>query len=177
LHASPAPQLVNGAKGPTVAVLNPVAVIVGVPHRTFTLWQVARGLVWSVGVVLAGYELGSHIINVDHDLLPIIALIVAVSLTPIALEVLRGTPGPLSRRHSGRGSQLGKRIAAPRRDGLSVKPVPGTEELVEPCAETVEPTGLACTLAPLGGARRRADAPRRDERGRAPWSGCSWRRR
>jgi membrane-associated protein len=63
-------------------VLNPLAGIVGVTQRTFTLWQVAGGLAWSVGVVLAGYELGSHITNVDHYLLPIIALIVAVSLTP-----------------------------------------------------------------------------------------------
>jgi membrane-associated protein len=71
-------------------VLNPLAGIVGVPQRTFTLWQVAGGLVWSVGVVLAGYELGSHITNVAHYLLPIIALIIAVSLTPIALELFRG---------------------------------------------------------------------------------------
>lgn len=71
-------------------VLNPLAGIAGVPQRTFTLWQVAGGLFWSVGVVIAGYELGSHISNVDHYLLPIIALIIAVSLTPIGLELIRG---------------------------------------------------------------------------------------
>jgi len=44
-------------------------------------------------VVLAGYWLGSHIRNVDRYLLPIIALIVVVSLIPVAVEVLRGRRG------------------------------------------------------------------------------------
>jgi len=70
-------------------VLNPLAGIVGVPARTFTVWQVAGGLLWSVGVVLAGYALGSHISNVDRYLLPIIAVIIVVSLIPIAVELWR----------------------------------------------------------------------------------------
>ena len=35
-------------------VLNPLAGAIGVPTRTFTVWQVAGGLVWSVGITLAG---------------------------------------------------------------------------------------------------------------------------
>ncbi|MET7381647.1 DedA family protein [Streptomyces sp. NPDC005526] len=70
-------------------VLNPMAGALGVPARTFTLWQVVGGLVWSVGLVLAGYALGSSIPNVDKYLLPVIALIVVVSLIPLAVEVLR----------------------------------------------------------------------------------------
>ncbi|MDF3299022.1 DedA family protein [Streptomyces tropicalis] len=70
-------------------VLNPMAGALGVPLRTFTVWQVAGGLVWSVGLVLAGYALGSSIPNVDKYLLPVIALIVIVSLIPLAAEVLR----------------------------------------------------------------------------------------
>lgn len=70
-------------------VLNPLAGIVGVPARTFTVWQVAGGLLWSVGVILAGYALGSHISNVDRYLLPIIAVIIVVSLIPIAVELWR----------------------------------------------------------------------------------------
>lgn len=70
-------------------VLNPLAGIVGVPARTFAVWQVAGGLLWSVGVILAGYALGSHVSNVDRYLLPIIAVIIAVSLIPIAIEVWR----------------------------------------------------------------------------------------
>ncbi|MEU5085387.1 DedA family protein [Streptomyces sp. NPDC021356] len=70
-------------------VLNPVAGALGVPVRTFTLWQVAGGLVWSLGLTLAGYALGSSVPNIDKYLLPVIALIVVVSLIPLAAEVLR----------------------------------------------------------------------------------------
>jgi membrane-associated protein len=70
-------------------VLNPMAGTVGVPVRVFTLWQVVGGLVWSVGLTLAGYALGSRIPNVDKYLLPIVALIIVVSLIPVALEVRR----------------------------------------------------------------------------------------
>jgi len=70
-------------------VLNPLAGVLRVPARVFTLWQILGGVVWSVGVVLAGFWLGSHIRNVDRYLLPIIALIVVVSLIPVAVEVLR----------------------------------------------------------------------------------------
>jgi membrane-associated protein len=70
-------------------VLNPTAGVVGIPARTFTLWQIIGGLIWSLGVVLAGDLLGSHISNVDHYLLPIIAVIVVLSLIPIGIEVLR----------------------------------------------------------------------------------------
>ncbi|HEY3631351.1 MAG TPA: DedA family protein [Jatrophihabitantaceae bacterium] len=70
-------------------VLNPLAGVLGVPARTFTSWQIAGGLVWSIGVTLAGYVLGSHISNVDHYLLPIIAVVVVLSLIPIAVELRR----------------------------------------------------------------------------------------
>jgi membrane-associated protein len=70
-------------------VLNPMAGTVGVPLRVFTLWQVVGGVIWSVGLTLAGYALGSRIPNVDKYLLPIVALIIVVSLIPVALEVRR----------------------------------------------------------------------------------------
>src|SRR4029079_6000182 len=70
-------------------VLNPLAGVVGVPVRTFTIWQLAGGIVWSVGVTWAGYWLGSSIHNIDHYLLPIIAVIVLISLLPIAIEAAR----------------------------------------------------------------------------------------
>ncbi|MFF1675616.1 DedA family protein [Streptomyces sp. NPDC058256] len=70
-------------------VLNPMAGALGVPVRTFTLWQVTGGLVWSLGLTLAGYALGSSVPNVDRYLLPIVAVIVALSLIPVASEVYR----------------------------------------------------------------------------------------
>ena len=74
-------------------VLNPLAGTVGVPVRVFTLWQVIGGLIWSLGVTLAGYALGSRIPNIDKYLLPIIAGIIVISLIPVALEVLRSRKG------------------------------------------------------------------------------------
>ncbi|MFF9375799.1 DedA family protein [Streptomyces griseoluteus] len=70
-------------------VLNPLAGVLAVPARTFALWQVVGGLVWTVGLVLAGYGLGASVPNVDRYLLPIIAVIVIVSLVPVGLELLR----------------------------------------------------------------------------------------
>ncbi|WP_406349178.1 DedA family protein [Streptomyces sp. NBC_00144] len=75
-------------------VLNPMAGALRVPARTFTLWQVLGGLLWSQGLVLAGYALGSSIPNVDNYLLPIIAVIVIVSLIPLVAELRR------SRKHT-----------------------------------------------------------------------------
>ncbi|MCF3963362.1 DedA family protein [Streptomyces fuscigenes] len=78
-------------------VLNPLAGVLGVPPRVFAFWQAAGGVVWAAGLVVAGYVLGASVPNVDRYLLPIIALIVAVSLLPLALELLR------SRRRAARG--------------------------------------------------------------------------
>jgi membrane-associated protein len=46
-------------------------------------------VIWSAGVVLAGYALGSTIPSIDTYLLPIIAVIVIVSLIPVGLELFR----------------------------------------------------------------------------------------
>ncbi|MEY9846790.1 DedA family protein [Streptacidiphilus sp. MAP5-3] len=70
-------------------VLNPMAGALNVPVKVFTLWQIVGGVVWSIGVTLAGYALGSSIPNIDNYLLPIIGVIVVLSLIPIALELLR----------------------------------------------------------------------------------------
>ncbi|MFF3176775.1 DedA family protein [Streptomyces sp. NPDC057900] len=70
-------------------VLNPLAGALDVPARVFALWQVIGGVVWTAGLVLAGYALGSSVPNVDRYLLPIVALVVVVSLIPLAAELLR----------------------------------------------------------------------------------------
>ncbi|WP_217553521.1 DedA family protein [Streptomyces sp. GbtcB6] len=82
-------------------VLNPMAGALEVPVRTFTQWQVVGGLVWSLGLTLAGYALGSSIPNVDRYLLPLVALIVLVSLIPVLAEVYRGRRAAAS--EEGRG--------------------------------------------------------------------------
>lgn len=69
--------------------INPLAGAVQVSLRSFTVWQVVGGLVWACGVPIAGWQLGAHINNIDHYLLPIIAVIIAASLLPVAVELRR----------------------------------------------------------------------------------------
>jgi membrane-associated protein len=66
-----------------------VAGILSAPTKVFTLWQVLGGLLWTVGVTLAGYGLGASIPGIDQYLLPVIAVIVVVSLIPVGLELWR----------------------------------------------------------------------------------------
>ena len=82
-------------------VLNPMAGALDVPVRTFTLWQVVGGVIWSAGVTLAGYGLGSTIPSIDTYLLPIIAVIVIVSLIPIGLELSRARRASRTPDHPG----------------------------------------------------------------------------
>jgi membrane-associated protein len=85
-------------------VLNPLAGALGVPARVFTVWQVVGGLVWTVGLVLAGYGLGSSVPNVDRYLLPIVALVVIVSLIPLVLEMGRSRARSRERRAAEEGT-------------------------------------------------------------------------
>jgi membrane-associated protein len=71
-------------------VLNPFAGTVRMDARHFTLWQSIGGVVWTCGIVLAGYLLGSRIPGIDTYLLPIIAGVVLVSLIPVGLELRQG---------------------------------------------------------------------------------------
>jgi len=70
-------------------LMNPLAGILEVETRTFVLWQVIGGLVWSVGVTLAAYGVGHSIHNLDHYLIPIVLVIVVLSLIPLVVELRR----------------------------------------------------------------------------------------
>jgi membrane-associated protein len=101
-------------------VLNPMVGALDVPVRTFTLWQVAGGLIWSVGVTLAGYALGSTIPSIDRYLLPIIALIVVLSLIPIGIGLVRtraatrSSAGDSGDRNTAADADQRPRAASPR---------------------------------------------------------------
>ncbi len=77
-------------------VLNPVAGILGVPPGRFLLYNTIGAILWTDTVLLAGYAAGrilgtrADASNVDRYILPLVALIILASLTPIAIEVYRG---------------------------------------------------------------------------------------
>jgi membrane-associated protein len=60
-------------------------------YRRFLAFNLIGGVLWAIGVTLAGYFLAAIIgpENIDKYLLPIIILIVAVSIAPSAYHVLR----------------------------------------------------------------------------------------
>ena len=71
-------------------ILNPLCGIIGIPAKKFFVWNLIGSYIWTVGIVSAGYLLGEKLQgSVDRYLLPIVALIVAASLMPITLEILR----------------------------------------------------------------------------------------
>jgi len=57
-------------------------------YRTFVVFNVVGGLLWGVGVTLLGYFLG-QVKTVEENLELAILVIVAISLMPIVLEVLK----------------------------------------------------------------------------------------
>lgn len=82
---------------PIVRTFAPIlAGVGGMRYRTFAVFNVAGGMLWAVGVTTAGYVLGRSIPSIDRYLLPVIALIVAVSVAPVAREVVRGRRRPVA---------------------------------------------------------------------------------
>ena len=72
---------------PIVRTFAPIVAGVGtMKYRTFVTYNVIGGLLWAVGVTMLGYMLGELIPDIDTFLLPIIAVIIALSLIPIAME-------------------------------------------------------------------------------------------
>lgn len=70
-------------------VVNPLAGIARVPAGRFFTLNLLGGLPWSLGIVLAGYALGSRVAGIDRYIVPVIALVVLVSVLPLVVEVLR----------------------------------------------------------------------------------------
>jgi membrane-associated protein len=74
---------------PIVRTFTPVtAGVSNMEYSTFVRWNVIGGTLWAFGVTLLGYFLGQVNLIADHIELAILA-VVAVSLLPVAFEVLR----------------------------------------------------------------------------------------
>jgi membrane-associated protein len=83
---------------PIVRTLTPVmAGVSRMRYRTFVAYNVVGGVAWGVGVISLGYFLG-QVDFVHANIEPIILGIVALSVLPIAFELLRARrsrPGPV----------------------------------------------------------------------------------
>lgn len=68
--------------------LNPLVGMVGMPARTFALWNVVGGLLWTVGLILLGHAIGNVRIVREHIELLAIG-VVLLSVLPLAFEMTR----------------------------------------------------------------------------------------
>ncbi|WP_431679591.1 DedA family protein [Kitasatospora sp. KL5] len=70
--------------------LNPVAGTLEMPAKTFFVWNVVGGVLWTESMLLIGYFFGDAMAPViDKYLIPAVALIVLISISPIIVEVIR----------------------------------------------------------------------------------------
>ncbi len=68
---------------PVIRAFAPVVAGVGkMDYKRFLIFNLVGGVLWAIGVTLAGYYLGSLIPDVDKYLLPIIGLIIIASVLP-----------------------------------------------------------------------------------------------
>ncbi len=75
---------------PIVRTFVPVIAGVGtMRYRTFLLYNVLGGFLWTFGITLGGFFLGKAVPNIDHYLLPIIVLIIFLSILPTVIHVAR----------------------------------------------------------------------------------------
>ena len=71
-------------------IVNPVAGILEMPHRKFFYWNVVSAIVWTEGFIWGGYFVGEKLKgSVDQYIVPIVAVIVVVSVSPIVWEFVK----------------------------------------------------------------------------------------
>ena len=74
---------------PVIRAFAPVVAGVGkMDYKRFVTFNLVGGVLWAIGVTLAGYYLGSLIPDVDKYLLPIVGLIIIASVLPVLHHAL-----------------------------------------------------------------------------------------
>ena len=75
---------------PIVRTFAPIVAGVGqMPYRTFTIFNLVGGALWGAGIPLLGWALGRRFTWMGDNIEVLSLVIVAVSLLPVAIEVLR----------------------------------------------------------------------------------------
>lgn len=74
---------------PVIRTFAPIMAGVGrMRYRTFLTYNIVGGFLWGIGLPLLGFYLGNSIPDIDKYLIPIIALIIILSASPIIFRVL-----------------------------------------------------------------------------------------
>jgi membrane-associated protein len=71
-------------------LITPVCGVIGIDKKKFRFWNAVSCIVWTQSVIGLGYVLGDVFdVSISKYLLLVVLVIVAISLTPVFLEVLR----------------------------------------------------------------------------------------
>jgi membrane-associated protein len=74
---------------PMVRTFAPIVAGVGKMHYgRFLSFNLIGGLLWTAAMTYLGYFIGSRVTNIDHYVLPIIALIIFISVAPALYHIL-----------------------------------------------------------------------------------------
>lgn len=79
-----APSLVLARFIPAIRTFVPIAAgIAKMPYRPFLIFNAVGGLLWGISLPLLGFTLGKTVHNIDKYILPIVAVLALVSLSPV----------------------------------------------------------------------------------------------
>jgi len=85
-----AKALVLGRLVPVIRTFLPVvAGMAEMPWGRYMKWNIWGGIIWIVGVTMAGYFLGQRIPGIDHYILPISLGIIVVSVLPAVWQYFK----------------------------------------------------------------------------------------
>jgi membrane-associated protein len=68
--------------------INPAVGILEMPARIFAVWNVLGGIVWTIGILVAGRLIGEKL-HIDRYVLPVVGLALVVSVISVVLEIRR----------------------------------------------------------------------------------------
>ncbi len=75
---------------PIVRTFAPIVAGIGnMKYRTFIAYNIIGGFIWTWGLLLSGFLLGSVIPDADRFIIPIVAVIIVVSAAPALREIFR----------------------------------------------------------------------------------------
>ena len=64
--------------------------IIGIPKKTFFLWNSVSAIIWADGIIAAGYFLGETVKDsLDTYLLPITLAVILITTLPVLFELFR----------------------------------------------------------------------------------------